>query len=90
MLTAIGTPPTTAHIGHRLPPRPAFAAASSARQPSRTTNPANPQRHIFYAARSASPGLVQQTVQIVASLRSHDLTVFVGTRANANQTDTNL
>lgn len=24
------------------------------------------------------PGLVQQTVQIVASLRSHDLTLFVG------------
>jgi hypothetical protein len=26
----------------------------------------------------ASAGLVQQTVQIVASLRSHDLTLFVG------------
>ena len=30
------------------------------------------------AHRRSGAGLVQQTVQIVASLRSHDLTLFVG------------
>ena len=51
---------------------------SSPRSPGKSSNRGKFQKDIFCEARPHSgTGLVQQTVQIVASLRSHDLTLFV-------------
>ena len=70
--------PNNANIAQRLPQQYACNGLLSPAQPAELQTGAIPQNISSMSHRQRSgPGLVQQTVQIVAALRLHDLTLFV-------------